>query len=90
MRYIGRTDETGGAIDVKDTLADRLKALSDGAHDPAGKVAALLGVREVFTAEIAAMQGELAAACAALVDRGARARSPGRSRACGRSDERDD
>ncbi len=73
MRYVGRTDETGGAIDVKDPLADRLKALSDGAQDPAGKVAALLGVREVFTAEIAAMQGELAAAYAALVDRGARA-----------------
>ena len=73
MRYVGRTDETGGAIDVKDPLADRLKALSDGAQDPAGAVAALLGVREVFTAEIAAMQGELAAAYAALVDRGARA-----------------
>ena len=73
MRYVGGTDETGGTIDVKDPLADRLKALSDGAQDPAGKVAALLGVPEVFTAEIAAMQGELAAAYAALVDRGARA-----------------
>jgi fructuronate reductase len=73
MRYVGGTDETGGAIDVKDPLADRLKALSDGAQDPAGKVAALLGVREVFTEEIAAMQGELAAAYAALVDKGARA-----------------
>jgi fructuronate reductase len=73
MRYVGGTDETGGAIDVKDPLADRLKALSDGAQDPAGKVAALLGVREAFTEEIAAMQGELAAAYAALVDKGARA-----------------
>jgi fructuronate reductase len=72
MRYVGGTDESGGAIDVRDPLAGRLKALSDGAADPAGKVAALLGVREVFPAGLAAMQDDIAGAYAALVTKGAR------------------
>ena len=53
MRYVGGTDEKGAAIDVRDPLAERLKALSDGAATPEAKVAALLGVREVFPAALA-------------------------------------
>lgn len=73
MRYVGGVDENGAAIDVRDPLADRLRALSDGAADPAGKVATLLGVREVFPDRFDAMQQDLAAAYAGLVERGARA-----------------
>jgi len=73
MRYVGGVDERGGAIDVKDPLAARLKGLSDGARDADGKVAALLGVREIFPAEMTAMQTKLAAVYAALVETGSRA-----------------
>jgi fructuronate reductase len=75
MRYVGGRDERGGRIDVRDPLAERLRALSDSAADPAGKVAALLGVREVFAPDLAADAGfreGLAAAYAALVADGAR------------------
>lgn len=73
MVYVGGRDETGREIDVRDPLAARLRALSDGAADPAGKVAALLAVREVFPADLAAMAAPLAAAYAGLAARGARA-----------------
>ncbi len=53
MRYVGGVDESGNAIDVRDPLAARLRALSDGATEAAGKVGALLGVREVFDAQLA-------------------------------------
>lgn len=48
MRYVGGVDEAGNQIDVRDPLADRLRRLSDGAVDTAGKVDALLSVAEVF------------------------------------------
>jgi len=73
MRYVGGMDERGQPIDVRDPLAGRLKALADAAPDPAGKVAALLGVGEVFPAELAGLQDDLTAAYAALVAQGARA-----------------
>jgi fructuronate reductase len=75
MRYVGAIDETGAPIDVRDPLADRLRALSDGAAEPAGKVAALLEVREVFPPGLAAdpaVREGLTAAYAALVAKGAR------------------
>ncbi len=53
MRYVGGTDEKGAAIDVRDPLAERLKAASDGAETAEGKVAALLGFAEVFPAALA-------------------------------------
>ncbi|BCH55549.1 mannitol dehydrogenase [Agrobacterium vitis] len=53
MRYVGGMDEKGEAIDVRDPLAARLKSLSDGAAEPADKVAALLAVREIFPAPLA-------------------------------------
>lgn len=49
MRYVTGRDEQGGAIDVRDPLATRLKALADAAGPDADRLApALLSVREVF------------------------------------------
>jgi fructuronate reductase len=76
MRYVAGTDEKGAAIDVRDPLADRLKALSAAASDAAGRVDALLGVKEVFPPGLAADRGfrdDLAAALGALEAGGARA-----------------
>lgn len=73
MRYVGGMDESGDAIDVKDPLAARLRALSDGAATPEDKVTALLSVAEVFPAGFSALQAELASAYAGLVAQGARA-----------------
>jgi len=53
MRYVGGVDEKGAAIDVRDPLAERLRGLSDGAGPPETKVAALLGVSEIFPAALA-------------------------------------
>ncbi len=53
MRYVGGVDEKGAVIDVRDPLADRLKAASDGAADDAATVDALLAEREVFSPELA-------------------------------------
>jgi fructuronate reductase len=53
MRYVGGVDELGQVIDVRDPLAGRLRDASDSADTPEGKVAALLGVRDVFPAELA-------------------------------------
>ncbi len=76
MHYVGGTDETGAPIDVRDPLADRLRALSAAAPDAAGRVAALLAVGEIFPAALAADPGfraEAAAALALLETEGARA-----------------
>jgi fructuronate reductase len=56
MRYIGGMDERGNPIDVRDPLAARLRALSDAATDPAGTVATLLDVTEIFPAGLAARE----------------------------------
>lgn len=53
MRYVGGVDEKGGAIDVRDPLAGRLKELSDSGATPEDKVARLLGVEQIFPAELA-------------------------------------
>ena len=53
MRYVGGIDENDQVIDVRDPLADRLRALSDGADIPKTKVTALLSVREIFNADLA-------------------------------------
>ncbi|QHQ34793.1 mannitol dehydrogenase family protein [Algicella marina] len=74
MRYVGGTDEKGGTIDVRDPLADRLHSLSSAAATPAEKVAALLSVREIFSAEMAeALQPSLTRSYETLVQKGARA-----------------
>ncbi|MEP9355629.1 mannitol dehydrogenase family protein [Xanthobacter sp. KR7-65] len=49
MRYVTGRDEAGGAIDVRDPLATRLRGLADSAGPDAARLApALLSVREVF------------------------------------------
>ena len=75
MRYVAGVDERGGAIDVRDPLAARLKTLSDGAATDRERVAALLSVREVFPAALAESEqfrSALVAAYAGLVDKGAK------------------
>jgi fructuronate reductase len=52
MTYVGGVDEQGQPIDVRDPLAARLRALSEG--PAAVRVAALLSVREVFPQALAA------------------------------------
>ena len=74
MRYVGGTDEAGQPIDVRDPLAARLRAASDGAATPAAKVAALLAIREVFPEDLAArLSGPLTWSAELLWSAGARA-----------------
>lgn len=77
MRYASGTDERGAPIDVRDPLADRLRALADAAGPTAGSLApALLSVREVFGDDLPANPAFVAAVTAALdglFERGAKA-----------------
>ena len=78
FRLIDGTDDLGRAVTLDDPLIARLKALSDSATDPAGKVAALLSLAEVFPpplARDAALRECLAQQYEALRDYGARART---------------
>jgi len=53
MRYVTGIDEQGGAIDVKDPHAARLRAIADGAGRDAEKlVDGLLGVTEIFGTDL--------------------------------------
>jgi fructuronate reductase len=71
MIYVGGVDEAGQPIDVRDPLAPRLRALSSGPPD--ARVAALLAVREVFPADLAAaIAPGVTAALRSLTDIGAR------------------
>src|SRR3954468_15464192 len=55
MRYVTGTDEQGKPIDVRDPLSARLRAIADEAGLIAERLApALLDVREIFGAELAA------------------------------------
>ena len=76
MRYVTGRDERGNAIDVRDPLAARLKALADEAGPDASRLApALLSVREVF-ADLGAdprFAGPVRDALARLMTRGAAA-----------------
>lgn len=53
MRYVGGVDENGAPIDVRDPLAARLRAASDGAADAEGKVSNLLQIPEIFDPDLA-------------------------------------
>ncbi|UES53100.1 mannitol dehydrogenase family protein [Roseibium aggregatum] len=67
MIYVGGTDLEGKPIDVRDPLSDRLKSLVGESDGDAGKVAALLGVNEVFEPGLAAaILAPVTAAYAAL------------------------
>ena len=52
MRYVGGVDEADDAIDVRDPLAERLRAASDSAETPGDRVSALLAVNEVFGSDL--------------------------------------
>lgn len=81
MRYVGGIDEKGAPIEVRDPLAAELRARSDGAADPAARVAALLGLGAVFAPDLAgALAPGLTAAYGRLARDGARAAVA----ACGR------
>ncbi len=55
MRYVTCLDEKGGAIDVRDPLAERLRTIADGAGlDPETLVRGLIGVEAIFGADLAA------------------------------------
>ena len=76
MRYVGGVDENGAAIDVRDPLAQRLKAACESVEDPEGKVAALLDIREIFDASLAGdtrFRGAVTAAYRELIINGAQA-----------------
>ena len=71
---IARAALAGRPIEVKDPLAARLRALSDGVDDPEAKVRALLSVREVFEPGLAALlEPRVTAAYRTLTATGARA-----------------
>lgn len=53
MIYVGGTDLDGKAIDVRDPMADRLKALSASGDGYEEKVSALLGVTDIFDQDLA-------------------------------------
>jgi fructuronate reductase len=69
MRYVGGVDERGGAIDVRDPMAERLRRAA-GSADP---MAGLLALREVFPEALAArLAAPVTAAYGRIVARGAR------------------
>jgi fructuronate reductase len=53
MYYVGGIDQTRQPIDVKDPMAEKLRAISDASMTPVDKVAALLSLSEIFLAELA-------------------------------------
>ena len=76
MRYVTAVDEQGRAIDVRDPIAARLKAIADAAGPDALRLApALLSIQEIFGRDLAADQrfvGPVTRALAALYALGAR------------------
>jgi fructuronate reductase len=53
MRYVSGVDEKGSRIDVKDPLAPRLRSIAEaGRGSPAAIVDGLLGITEVFGADL--------------------------------------
>ena len=53
MYYVGGINQTGQPIDVKDPMAEKLRAISDASTTPVDKVAALLSLSEIFPIELA-------------------------------------
>lgn len=75
MRYVSGVDEKGQPIEVKDPLAEVLRASSDGADTSEEKVDALLAISAVFEPELAAntsFRNAVVAAYEALIKHGAR------------------
>lgn len=73
MRYVGGTDETGNAIDVRDPLAETLRDLAASSQAPVEKVRAILSLRDVFSEDFARdVEADLIEAYALLSEKGAR------------------
>jgi fructuronate reductase len=85
IRYVGGVDEAFRPIDVRDPLADRLRAALDGAGpDPAARVEAVLGVEAVFGPDLPrspVFVEAVTAAYARLLAQGALAAAAASSRA---------
>lgn len=77
MRYVSGIDERGGAIDVRDPLAVRLRQIADASGGSAAKLAdGLLGVSEIFGDDLPRnelFRGTVVPHLASLLSRGARA-----------------
>ncbi|TVQ05964.1 MAG: mannitol dehydrogenase family protein, partial [Roseinatronobacter sp.] len=74
IKYVGGVDETGAAIDVRDPMAERLRALSEANPDATARVTAFLGLREIFPKALAdtpTFAADLAQALATLEEHGA-------------------
>ncbi|MEG3132404.1 fructuronate reductase [Rouxiella sp. T17] len=54
MRYVGGVDDAGQPIDIKDPLADKVKAIVENSEDGEARVHALLGLKNVFGEELPA------------------------------------
>ena len=76
MRYVTGLDEAGAAIDVRDPMAAKLRAIADDCGRDAGRLApALLAVEAIFGADLAGdprFAGAVNAALAGLFTHGAR------------------
>jgi fructuronate reductase len=75
MRYVGGVDETGAPIDVRDPMAQHLKALCNAAETNEQKVQALLAVTEIFPMSLqnnSQFVGAVTTAYEGLVTQGAR------------------
>ncbi len=77
MRYVTGIDEQGNAIDVRDPMAARLRAISDASEGDATRlVDGLLGVSEVFGTKLPALPGlreQVTSHLSSLLQNGARA-----------------
>ncbi len=77
IRYVGGVDERGEAIDVRDPLAEALRAVqAEWADDPDARVRAALGLEQIFGSDLPADGRFVAAVSGAYRDlwaRGARA-----------------
>lgn len=76
VRYVGGIDETGAPIDVRDPLAERLRAVQETAPDAAARVRAVLSLPEIFGTDLpqdAAFVAAVTEAYAALIQDGAQA-----------------
>jgi fructuronate reductase len=77
IRYVSGADERGEPIDVRDPLAERLRAVqAEWPEDPAGRVKAVLAIEQIFGPDLPADRRFVATVTAAYEDlcrRGARA-----------------
>lgn len=76
MRYVSAVDEQGQPIDVRDPMAEQLKAICEEHGQNASVVPALLAVESIFSSDLGKNQQVIEAVTLAyqsLIDNGARA-----------------